>query len=114
MTWKGPRGIQETQILVRTVLCTCCVTPGELVDWPLWASVLSLKEGRSAPTLPPSHGLVGITWQSTGQRLWKWFGPAPRKVPGKGSGSRQKAGLLSQMSITDVQPPINCTVLGTQ
>lgn len=102
--WKG---IQETQILVGTLLCTCCVTPGELVDWPLWALVPSLKKGRNAPTLPTLHGLVGITWQSTWERLWKRFGPAHRKVPGKGSGSRQKTGLLSRtgVSIRDVQPP---------
>lgn len=94
--WKG---IQGTQILVGTLLCTCCVTPGELVDWPLWALVPSLKKGRNAPTLPTLHGLVGITWQSTWERLWKRFGPAHRKVPSKGSGSRQKTRLLSRTGV---------------
>lgn len=112
--WKGPRGIQETQILVGTLLCTCCLTPDELVDWSLWALVPSLKKGRNALTLPTSHGPVGITWQST------WALETVRSCPPEGPWkgfwlqTEDKAPVQDWGVDQRCTAPTPCIVLGTQ
>lgn len=89
-------------MLFRTLLCTYCVTPAELADWPLWALVSSLKKGRNAPTCPPRMAWRELHGRGFGNGSVLPTGKTLARVlaPGRRPGSCPGLGCQP-----DVQPP---------